>query len=640
MRLLFLSFLSLGMIFTARAQSISGNLNAGSTLSALGFGNVNIYRGDELVASVLTDGYGNFNVQLDTGLYRCVVSYDGYVTSTRTVRVETDEKVDFAMAKEKGTAAARPLTTESRVADMALREHAPMRHSEAPPGNLQRTFGQATAPPATPGVLTAGEVNDFSMWTQWTGLATKDLSGLRDLWGMAPGGRHTLDLQTRGGLPIADAVVRLLRKDGSLLYEARTDNTGKAELWSALDAGAEAESGPLHMKVLHAGRTHRVDRAQPFTQRVNRLVLDVPCAPSNVVDVAFVVDATGSMQDELDFLRAEMNDIIYRSKRIGDRLNFSFANVFHRDVGAREQYTTRSMDFTRVLSTAVNFISEQRADGGGDEPEAVEVALDSAINGLAWSTEARARVLVLVLDAGLHINHGGKEHMRQLARQAAAKGIRIVPVAASGLDKSTEYLMRTLALGTNGTNTILTDHSGIGAPHVQPTTDHYDVERLNDLLVRVLRSYTYMPDCEQQFPELGLAYPDSLVQVPPAPQPADTAVTGSDGLAGVLPTVTAVRWSYYPNPTSGIVHITAEVEIPEMYITDLSGKVLRLVKGLRAGAPVQVDLGGFATGIYLIRYPYGRSWLSGKVILQRTWRSASATTNRPQARRTGPSACL
>ncbi len=590
-------------------------------MAALGFGNVDIYRGDELVASVLTDGYGNFNVRLDTGMYRCVVSYDGYVTATRSVHVKADEKADFTVAKDKSASAAKPRTTESRVAataDMVMHERAPMRHSVAPPSNLPGTFGHATPPRAAHGVLTAGEVNDFAKWTQWTDLSEKILMDLRELWGMAPNGRHTLDLQTRSGLPIADAVVRLMRKDGTVLYEARTDNTGKAELWAALDAKAEAESGHLRMEVVHAGRTHRVDRAQPFTQRVNRLSLDVPCAPSDLVDVAFVVDATGSMQDELDFLRAEMNDIIYRSKRIGDQLNFRFANVFYRDVGANEEYTTRSMDFTRVLSTAVNFISEQKADGGGDTPEAVEVALDSAINGLAWSAEARARVLFLVLDAGPHINYGVKQRMQQLARQAAAKGIRIVPVAASGLDKATEYLMRTLALGTNGTYTFLTDHSGVGARHTEPTTDRYDVELLNDLLVRVLKSFTYMPDCQQQLPELELAYPDSIVSLPITEQPVDSTATGKVGsLAGPTDPTPSITWSYYPNPTTGLLNITASADMAELYVTDLSGKVLQVVKGLRADEVRQVDLGAYATGIYLIRCAVGGNWLSGKVVVQR-----------------------
>ena len=609
---LFMVLISLPSLL--HAQSISGNLNTGSGSAVLGFGNVDIYRGDELIASVLTDRHGNFNVRLDTGLYRCVVSYDGYETSTRMVRVRADESVDFAVAKEKGAPAGRPRVNESRIAAAPAADHMPMsevsvmRH-HAPPADLPGTFGSTTPPRVAHGILTAGEVNDFAKWTQWTDLSEKALASLRDVWEIAPNGRHTLDLQTRAGLPIADAVVRLLRKDGTLLYQSRTDNTGKAELWTSLDHKAGDENGTLRIEVEHGGQTYRVDRAKPFARSVNRLVLDVPCGSNDIVDVAFVVDATGSMQDEIDFLKAEMNDIIYRSKRIGDQLNFRFANVFYRDVGLNEEYTTRMMDFTRVLSTAVNFISEQRADGGGDTPEAVEVALDSAINHLSWSAEAHARVIFLVLDAGPHITPDVRQRMKVLSRQAAAKGIRIVPVAASGTDKATEYLMRSLALSTNGTYTFLTDHSGVGGAHMAPTTDHFDVETLNDVLVRILKSFTYMPDCEQQIPDLELAYPDSIVAL----VPTDTTTTEYDGESPGA----SIQWRYYPNPTTGLINITADADITELYVTDLGGKVLQLIRGLRAGETHQVDLGGYATGIYLIRCPVGSNWVSGKVVLQR-----------------------
>ena len=601
------------------AQSISGNLNSGSGGSALGYGNVDIYRGDKLVASVLTDAHGNFNVRLDTGLYRCVVRYDGYESSTRMVRVKADENLDFSVAKEKGAPKGKPRTAESRVMmsygtpDMAGDHAGPMGRGDRLPypsaAALPPAFGSLRhAATAASGVLSAGEVNDFSKWAQWTDLSLDALAGLRNLWGIAPSGRYTLDLQNKQGLPLADAAVELKRVDGTTLYRARTDNTGKAELWATLDAGDTVHMGGLTLEVAYAGHHGRVPVAQPFTNALNHVVLDVPCGPSDAVDVAFVVDATGSMQDEIDFLKAEMNDIIYRSKKIGDQLDFRFANVFYRDVGTGEEYTTRTMDFTRVLSTAVQFVSAQRAYDGGDTPEAVEIALDSAINGLSWSKEARARILFLVLDAGPHLTPAVKQRMRGLAAQAAAKGIRIVPVAASGTDKATEYLLRTLALATNGTYTFITDHSGVGLPHIEPSTDQYDVGSLNALLVRVLQGFTYMPDCRQQLPELALDYPDSVVM---APRDSISPVPESGPAPGT------VKWSYFPNPTSGQVTITVDAAVQELYLTDLSGKVLQVIKDLRPGHPVQVDLGAYATGIYLIRLPVGAGWVSGKVVLQR-----------------------
>ncbi len=617
----FFTTLTIFTFFTSplHAQSISGNLNEGFMKAVLGYGNVDIYAGDKLVASVLTDRFGNFNVRLDTGLYRCVVSYDGYESSTRMVRVKADEKVDFVVAQEKGAPKGKPRTAESKVMmsyartmeDAVDYESARAGYSGMPPPALPVAYGNRMRSSAVgSGVLTAGEVNDFAKWTQWGDLSANVLSSLKKRWGMAPTGRYALDLQTVQGLPLADATVVLKRTDGTVLYRARTDNTGKAELWATLDAADSTETGLLLIEAEYAGKSYRLDNAWSFANGVNRLVLDVPCGQSDAVDVAFVVDATGSMQDEIDFLKAEMNDIIYQSKKIGDRLNFRFGNVFYRDAAPNEEYTTRIMDFTRVLSTAVNFISDQRANGGGDTPEAVEIALDSAINKLSWSVEARARILFLVLDAGPHLTAQVKQRMRELTAQAAAKGIRIVPVAASGTDKDTEYLMRTLALGTNGTYTFLTDHSGVGNPHIEPTTDKYEVESLNKLLVRILKSFTYMPDCQQRLPELALEYPDSAVTAPLAPDSTMAVPEGG-------PATTTVNWRYWPNPTSGLIHVTANAAIPELYVTDLGGKVLQVVKNLPADRAVEVDLGAYATGIYLLRYPVGDGWANGKVVLTR-----------------------
>jgi len=341
----------------------------------------------------------------------------------------------------------------------------------------------------------------------------------------------------------------------------------------------------------------------------------------NAVDIAFVVDATGSMGDELMYLQAEMNDVIFKAKQISDKLDFHFANVFYRDMG--DEYATQKMDFTRVLSESVEFVDAQSAGGGGDYEEAVELALDTAINNLAWTASARSRILFLILDAPPHNNEANRQKMETLMRQAADKGIRIVPVGASGINKATEYLMRTLAIGTNGTYTFLTNHSGIGNAHIEPSTDEYKVETFNDLMVRVLKSYTYMPDCEQNIPDLNLNYPDSVVVVE---NQVDSLGVDSLNVANIdslridslntINTITEIEWSYFPNPTAGILNIKPGTDIDELFITDLSGKLLQSVTRLEKDRIIQVDLSAYTTGIYLIRYMHEGHWITGKVVLQ------------------------
>jgi hypothetical protein len=654
----FFLFLTFGFfVQIGFSQSINGNLNAAKTNEALGYGNVDIYQGEKLVASVLTDRAGNFNVALDSGVYKCVVNYSGYQSVTKEIRVRRDEKLDFTISEDPAKQKAKsdlskeleasssseksekeamskinakylsgaPATdgyTKSKGTDDARRFYSDEYSARGSSSGLVGPMKTDGIPhlPGRSGALTAGEINDFAKWNLWQDYTNNGnvLSYYQKVWNIAPKGRYTLELHNQNGIPLADALVRLKKGDGSELFKARTDNTGKAEMWlTMLNVNPEIPQG-LFMEVDYNGKISKINDVKPFEKSMNHLVLDVTCEASENVDIAFVVDATGSMGDELSYLQAELNDIIFQSKQISSKLNFRFANVFYRDAGPNEIYTTRTMDFDRILSASVDYISEQSAGGGGDYEEAVEIALDSAINGLHWSESARTRVLFLILDAPPHKNPQVQEKLQRLILQAAEKGIRIVPIGASGIDKGTEYLMRSMALGTNGTYTFLTDHSGIGDSHIAPTTDQFDVETLNKLMVRILKSYTYMPDCDQQLPNLDLPYPDSIVAYPPPADSLDTAgnVVVTDPNETPRDSV-AVKWNYYPNPTNGIVNITADVDITELYVTDLTGKVLQVLTNVERDRTVQIDLSGYATGIYLIRYPLGKTWVSGKVVLQR-----------------------
>lgn len=633
------------------AQSLSGNMNSAADKSVLRYGNVDIYQEDILVASVLTDAEGNFHVPLDTGVYRCVFNYSGYKSYEKKIRIEEDEKSEFAL--ELDPSRPRPVKADRAYMagwSMPEAESVSIRAEERyklPVGGtegvivydalepLSRDGGLAEAGDVggdyfgyfigdgTPrsGALTAGEVNDFSKWEMWQGLKKEELASYAAAWNIAPAGRYSLQLNTASGLPIVDAIVRLIEKAKGTLFTARTDNTGKAELW--LDTkGQEIENSDLYMEVEYMGIVETIRKVKPFSSAMNYHTMELSCYEINAVDIAFVVDATGSMGDELMYLQAEMNDVIYKAKQISEKLDFHFANVFYRDEG--DEYVTRSMDFSRVLSESVDFINAQSAGGGGDYEEAVEIALDTAIHSLSWSETARTRLLFLIMDAPPHNNSFNRAKMEKLMRDAADKGIRIVPVGASGINKATEYLLRTLAIGTNGTYTFLTNHSGIGNAHLEPSTDEYKVETFNDLMVRILKSYTYMPDCEQNIPDLNLSYPDSVVALNNVDSLAldslilaQTDSLAIDSLRQNPPTITELEWSYYPNPTTGVLNIKPGCDIAELFITDLSGKLLQSVKNLEKDRVIQVDLSAYTTGIYLIRYLHEEHWVTGKVVLQR-----------------------
>jgi hypothetical protein len=164
------------------------------------------------------------------------------------------------------------------------------------------------------------------------------------------------------------------------------------------------------------------------------------------------------------------------------------AALFYRDEG--DDYVTRYENLTNKPEETLDFIKEQGAAGGGDYPEAVHTALETAMQELAWEEGNYSRLAFLLLDAPPHYQSEVFDSIRKSIRLYAAKGIKIIPVAASGVDKNTEFLLRMMAMFTDGTYTFITNHSGIGNDHLTPTIGEYQVELLNDLIVRLVTKYT------------------------------------------------------------------------------------------------------------------------------------------------------
>ena len=296
------------------------------------------------------------------------------------------------------------------------------------------------------------------------------------------------------------------------------------------------------------------------------------------------------MGDEISYLKAELKDVIGKIQDTLPNLDIQLGSVFYRDQG--DAYITKTSDLSSDISKTVNFIKNQSADGGGDEPEAVEEALEEAIKNLNWRENVTARLLFLVLDAPPHHNDEIVKKMQELTALAAEKGIRIIPVTCSGIGKSTEYLMRSLALATNGTYLFLTDHSGVGNPHIEPTTDEYDVELLNDLLIRVIYQFSYSITCNQDLTLLNENKEDTIVVNNPefkSIQQQDSltqsdittdtneivAHENPDSEENSIDNENSIKsWKYYPNPVSNILTVEVEGKSGYIYITDMSGKIV------------------------------------------------------------------
>ena len=583
---------------------------------------------------VATDAQGRFSLKTTSLRPRLRVSYLGYVAQEVAI-TKNEEALVILLAAD-----AKQLNEVVVTAIGVPREKRSMSYSvssvssEAPTDVLRSVSGEVSgisvdgagspphAPSASPapapdadskatgsplakaGVLTAGELNDFGKWKLWPDVAQNDLSVWGQRWQMSPLERYSVQVMTAEGFPVVGVPVRLNGPQDALLWQAQTDNTGKCELWNNLFTNTK-EKKVASLQAVVDGKTYSVSRPTVFHNGINTIRVKRPCLVPAVVDIAFVVDATSSMSDEIQYLQAELSDVMAQAKDTLSTASIRLGSVFYRDAG--DEYVTRKTDFNADMQPTLDFMRQQQAGGGGDLPEAVDTALAVAVNELSWSPQAKARLLFLILDAPPHENPQVLASLEQSIRTAAAKGIRVIPIAASGIDKSAEYLMRAMALATNGTYVFLTDDSGVGGTHIKPTTDKFDVELLNKLLVKLIARYAYTTDC--QAPKATLASPAGTLSGQYQQKQDTTAVA-----TPTLPEK-SYSWKCYPNPVSDVLHVELEGTIQELFVTDVTGKVL--LRALPAHNKADIQVSSFPSGVYFLQFFTGKKWEKARFLINR-----------------------
>lgn len=329
--------------------------------------------------------------------------------------------------------------------------------------------------PPQAGLLTGGEWNDNAHWADWQALyeSHEDWNGYKSDWRIKRTHRLAVKVQDENGTPIEGALVTTSGMN------AVTDNKGMAYLFTeeepkTLTVSAEGAQNYQNELVYSEGMTETVSLTGGKSSVSKKLDLMIMC------------DTTGSMSDELEYLKEELSEIVRKIKSENANIPTRVSVNFYRD--ETDEYEVRQFPFSEDIDKVVEAIGEQTANGGGDFPEAVHTALNSAVNGHEWDNDS-VKIMFLVLDAPPHSEEQVVDSVNDYVLRAAEMGIRIVPIASSGIDKSTEYLLRTMAFTTGGTYTFLTDDSGIGGAHIEPTVGAFNVEKLSDLMVRIVGEY-------------------------------------------------------------------------------------------------------------------------------------------------------
>ena len=324
------------------------------------------------------------------------------------------------------------------------------------------------------GLLTAGAHDDLLNPELYADYAGKFLQASgKDLPFVDTRTRVSVNVVGASGRPVPFAKVEVERAGQPLRLTAAADGT--ASFFPKFDGVPQTTNIRVTSGAGSSKQTFNLASS-------SNLEIKLPGAVQSVsaMDLALVIDTTGSMGDEIDYLQTELDTIIDRLKRDAGNLDLRIGIIVYRDDG--DDYVVRSIPLSDDLRSVRASLAQQSANGGGDQPEAVDQAMIAA-DRMQWRPDA-AKAVLLVADAPPHEQAIGAT--LKSAQSLRSKGVHIVPVAASGVEESAQYVMRTMAALTQGRYIFLTDDSGVGNPHAEPDVACYVVSRLDQLIARVL----------------------------------------------------------------------------------------------------------------------------------------------------------
>ncbi|WP_076998593.1 VWA domain-containing protein [Variovorax sp. KK3] len=411
--------------------------------------------------------------------WRASASGHGAAREERARRMAPGETTADAPAMSAMPAPVSPASPAGRAAKEAPAAESAAAPSFAPPAPRPQPMPR---PRPAQEVVTAGMVDDnadFNAYLQFR-QRTQVSHRPRDV-----SERYLLQVRNARGQAVADAEVAVQGASGAAMW-ARTDAAGQA--WLHPNAFDPSGSAVYEVAVRKNGR-----QGTTFLRRGQKsaveLVIDATPAPQRArLDLVFLIDATGSMGDEIGKLKASLRSIADEVARLPSRPDTCFGLVAYRDKG--DEFMVRRHDFTNDLGAFQSVLDALQANGGGDYPEAMNEALNETVHRLSWRGTDTTRMVVLLADAPPHLDYGGPQYDDDMMA-ALGKGIKLFSVGASGLDKQGEYVQRQMAQYTGGRFVFLTYReatnpgSGPGRETVHDVSN-YSVQTLDRLIVRLV----------------------------------------------------------------------------------------------------------------------------------------------------------
>ncbi|MCW8966844.1 MAG: VWA domain-containing protein, partial [Candidatus Pacearchaeota archaeon] len=349
--------------------------------------------------------------------------------------------------------------------------------------------------------------------------------------------RYILKVTREDGKTVWNTPLSLIDKNGKKCFTAITPASGEIVLLPKMDLSLPY-NGIKGYSVIVDGTKLQLERPQDDYLRIV-LESERPLLQQIPLQICFLMDATGSMGDEIEQLQDVIFSIHSRIMALPAQPKVEFTIVAYRD--RRDAFLVKGRQFTGDIDSFQLALEEVEARGGNDYPEDIEAGLGWCLDSLAWR-DTSLKFIFLVADAPPHMDKK-KDSYLQAARRCRKEGIMICPVGASGLDLTGEYVFRQLAMMTRGQFVFLHygekgESDGKATP-LDPgkvshhTGSNYNARRLDDIVVdivstelafltpeaKIVRNY---PEPQQQSELLDIRMTNLLRQIVDVP----TSLTG------------------------------------------------------------------------------------------------------------------
>jgi hypothetical protein len=181
----------------------------------------------------------------------------------------------------------------------------------------------------------------------------------------------------------------------------------------------------------------------PASMVVPAFLAVTPAAARPVVEVAFVLDTTGSMGPLIEGAKRKIWSIATAIIDCSPDAEIRMGLVAYRDIG--DVYVTKRFNLTTDIQDLYGELLNLKAAGGGDWPESVNEALFVAVTKLSW-TQGRdtTRIVFLVGDAPPHMDYPQDMKYPEVMRLAHRHGI-VVNAVQAGNARDTERVWREIA---------------------------------------------------------------------------------------------------------------------------------------------------------------------------------------------------